>query len=95
MRDEQMCEFCRATSMLPELRGFLSGVVHHPKLRRSDAVQYSTALLAMNRSDWNTTMATIRNHCWPVYVGGQHLVGQPVAPEHDVMPLVFQLSVVS
>lgn len=69
----EMCEFCRATGMLPELRSFLA-TVKGAELRRSDAVQYSTALLAMNSSDWKTAMSTISNNCWPVYVGSQHLV---------------------
>ena len=61
--------------MLAELRTFLLTVAQ-AELRQSDAVQYSIALLAMNNSDWNTTMSTISNHCWPVYVSSQHLVGQ-------------------
>lgn len=79
---EQICEFCRATGMLSELRSFLSDVSEE-KLRHSDAVQYSTALLAMNSSDWKTAMATIGNHCWPVYVSSQHLVRQ-----HTLLPML-------
>ena len=42
-------------------------------LRGSDAYQYSVAHLAMNASDWNTTMHTIAGQCWPTYVSSQHL----------------------
>eukprot|EP01043_Picozoa_sp_COSAG02_P059957 COSAG02_NODE_7739_length_2868_cov_1.903575_3_plen_177_part_01 len=72
---QQMCEFCRATGMLLELRSFLLDVTQ-ANLRGSDAVQYSVAMLAMNNSDWKTTMATISNHCWPVYASSQHMVRQ-------------------
>ena len=52
-------------------------------LRGSDAYQYSVAHLAMNASDWNTTMHTIAGQCWPTYVSSQHLgllqVGWPRA----------------
>ena len=42
-------------------------------LRGSDAYQYSVAHLAMNASDWNTTMHTIAGQCWPTYVSSQPL----------------------
>jgi len=68
----EICEFCRSTGQLTELQGFLATVTE-PKLRGSDAVQYSVAALAMNVSDWKTTMATIGGSCWPTYVGSAHL----------------------
>ena len=57
-------------------------------LRGSDAYQYSVAHLAMNASDWNTTMHTIAGQCWPTYVSSQHLgllqVGWPRADSYYI-----------
>ena len=52
-------------------------------LRGSDAYQYSVAHLAMNASDWNTTMHTIAGQCWPTYVSSQHLGLLQVYPRAD------------
>ena len=68
----EMCEFCRSTGMVAELKSFLATVTE-AKLRDSDAVKYSVAALAMNVSDWKTAMATIGGSCWPTYVGSTHL----------------------